>query len=168
MTGNTTSDALAVSPVEYGWLDFAVDLAENNVRNGGGPFAALLVRNGQIIGKSGNQVTKTLDPTAHAEIAAIRIACREIDDFKLNGALLVSSCEPCPMCLAAALWARIDRVLYAADRYAAAAAGFDDLAFYEFFARPRQTWAMTIAQVERAGSERPFTAWRDAADRIDY
>jgi tRNA(Arg) A34 adenosine deaminase TadA len=98
-------------------LQRAVDLATQNVAAGGGPFAALVVSaDGTVIGEGTNRVTRDLDPSAHAEVVAIRAACQTIRDFALRGATLYTSCEPCPMCMATALWARIDRVFYAADR----------------------------------------------------
>src|SRR5438874_2765446 len=108
------------------WLDRAVDLATDNVAEGGGPFGAVIIRGeSELISVGVNRVTRDLDPTAHAEVVAIREACRKLGDFKLDGCVLVTSCEPCPLCLAAALWARVDRVVFAADRYDAAKAGFD-------------------------------------------
>src|SRR5271156_16885 len=95
------------------WVAQAVDLAINNVTAGGGPFGAMLIRDGAVLATGVNAVTTTNDPTAHAEVVAIRAACRTIGDFRLTGCVLVTSCEPCPLCLAAALWARVERVLYA-------------------------------------------------------
>ena len=150
------------------WLAEAVALAVGNVEAGGGPFGALVVRDGAIVATGVNQVTATNDPTAHAEVVAIRAACRELGDFRLSGCVLVSSCEPCPLCLAAALWARADRVVYAADRHDAARGGFDDLAFYELFATPREQWSMDVAGVPVTEREAPFHAWRSKPDRVDY
>ncbi len=92
-----------------------------------------------------NRVTRDLDPTAHAEVLAIRSACAELGDFALTGCTLYASCEPCPLCVSAALWSRVDRVVYAADRHDAARGGFDDLAFYDLFTRDRSTWPMPVA-----------------------
>jgi len=153
---------------EQEWLDLAVSTAAENVAAGGGPFGALVVKAGQVIATGVNQVTRTLDPTAHAEVVAIRAACRRLDTFKLDGCLLVSSCEPCPLCLSAALWARMDRVIYAADRHDAAAAGFDDRAFYDVLAAPREQWPLTV---EHFGDDRatlPFKQWIAAPTRIEY
>jgi tRNA(Arg) A34 adenosine deaminase TadA len=150
------------------WLDEAVALATANVAAGGGPFGALVVRDGAVVATGVNQVTTTNDPTAHAEVVAIRAACRALGDFRLTGCVLVTSCEPCPLCLAAALWARVDRVLYAADRHDAARGGFDDLAFYELFATPREQWDMAVARVPVADPSAPFAAWRAKPDRVDY
>ncbi|WP_027006761.1 nucleoside deaminase [Conexibacter woesei] len=150
------------------WLAEAVALAVGNVEAGGGPFGALVVRDGAIVATGVNQVTTTNDPTAHAEVVAIRAACRELDDFRLSGCVLVSSCEPCPLCLAAALWARVDRVVYAADRHDAARGGFDDRAFYELFATPREQWPMGVDGVPVGERDAPFDAWRAKPDRVDY
>ena len=112
------------------WLAEAVDLATRNVAEGGGPFGALIVQDGVELGRGVNRVTRDNDPTAHAEVCAIRAACTAKGDFRLHGATLYTSCEPCPLCLSSALWARVDRVLFAADRHDAARGGFDDLEFY--------------------------------------
>src|SRR5205085_9729049 len=123
-----------VTPDDEGWLSQAVALATANVADGGGPFGAVVVRAGVVIGTGQNRVTRDNDPTAHAEVQAIRAACRSIGDFSLVGATVYTSCEPCPLCLAACLWARVDRVLYAANRDDATRAGFDDSLFYDLFA----------------------------------
>jgi tRNA(Arg) A34 adenosine deaminase TadA len=153
---------------EQAWMEQALDLAAANVAAGGGPFGAVVVRDGLVLGRSGNRVTDSHDPTAHAEIMAIRVACEKIQDFRLDGALLISSCEPCPMCLTAILWARVDRVLFAADRYDAATAGFDDLEFYRLLERPRSTWSVPVARMSHEKAQLPFEAWSAYADRIDY
>jgi guanine deaminase len=150
------------------WLAEAVELAVSNVAAGGGPFGALIVRDGAVLASGVNAVTTTNDPTAHAEVVAIRTACKTIGDFRLTGCVLVTSCEPCPLCLAAALWARVERVLYAADRYDAARGGFDDLAFYELFATPRAEWPMAVTSVAVAAPTAPFAAWQEKPDRVDY
>src|SRR5436305_11255840 len=108
----------------------AIELALENVRHEGGPFAALVVKDGIVIATGANQVTRCNDPTAHAEIVAIREACRVLGDFQLTGCDVYTSCEPCPMCLGALYWARPDRVVYAASRFEAAEAGFDDAFIY--------------------------------------
>ncbi|MDR7278880.1 nucleoside deaminase [Catenuloplanes atrovinosus] len=149
-------------------LDLAVAAAVENVAAGGGPFGALVVRDGEVVATGVNRVTATLDPTAHAEVVAIRAACRALGTFKLDGCVLVSSCEPCPLCLAAALWARVDRVVYAADRHDAAEAGFDDRAFYDLFAKPREEWEVPVVQAEAGDRVAPFTAWASRPDRVEY
>ncbi|MET8851059.1 nucleoside deaminase [Amycolatopsis sp. NPDC004625] len=154
--------------VEQDWLGEAVRIAARNVEQGGGPFGALIVKDGDVVATGVNRVTANLDPTAHAEVVAIRAACRALGTFKLDGCVLVSSCEPCPMCLSSALWARVDRILYTADRDDAAKAGFDDRAFYELFDRPRETWAVPVTRLSTKDGFAPFAAWLDKADRTDY
>lgn len=149
-------------------LGEAVRLATENVAAGGGPFGALVVRDGRVLGRGQNRVTRDNDPTAHAEVQAIRAACREVGDFALTGAALFSSCEPCPLCLAAALWARVGRVVYAADRDDAARAGFDDRAFYDLLARDRSTWPMPVVAHRVDGCEAPMDAWLAHAGRVAY
>lgn len=150
------------------WLAEAVRLATDNVTGGGGPFGAVVVRGDEIVSTGVNQVVPTNDPTAHAEVVAIRAACQRIGDFKLTGCVLYSSCEPCPLCLAASLWARLDRVVFTADRDDAAAAGFDDRAFYELFDQPRSTWTVPVLQVPIAEHNTPFSAWLSRTDRVEY
>lgn len=150
------------------WLTEVVQLAKDNVAAGGGPFGALVVRDGKVLSRGTNQVTTDLDPTAHAEIVAIRRACQVLGDFRLTGCVLVSSCEPCPLCLAAALWARVDRVVYAADRDDAAKAGFDDRRFYDVFTQPRRTWPIAVDNIRTGTEHTPFAAWEARPDRVDY
>lgn len=154
--------------MEQEWLRQCVDLAKQNVADGGGPFGALVVRDGIVVATGVNQVTPTLDPTAHAEVVAIRSACKALNTFKLDGCVLVSSCEPCPMCLASSLWARVDRIVYAADRHDAAKAGFDDRAFYDLFDKPRDTWHVPVLQLSDVDGFVPFAAWLERPDRVEY
>jgi guanine deaminase len=153
------------------WLDHAVDLATDNVRRrAGGPFGAVVVRDGVVLGEGVNRVTTDLDPTAHAEVVAIRAACRGVGDFALRGATVYASCEPCPLCVAASLWARADAVVFAADRHAAAAAGFDDAAFHDLFdtSPDSAAWPMRRRHHPTARAEEPFDAWRASDGRTDY
>ena len=152
------------------FLDRAVDLAIANVADGGGPFGAVVVRDGVVIGEGANRVTATLDPTAHAEVVAIRAACRSAGDFSLDGATVYASCEPCPLCLSAALWARVDAVVHAADRHAAAGAGFDDAAFHGLLdpAPDLDAWPLRRVHVPTTRSHEPFDAWERTADRTEY
>jgi len=150
------------------WLSAAIDLATRNVGEGGGPFGAVVVADGVQVGAGQNRVTRDNDPTAHAEVLAIRAACAALGDFSLVGATLYTSCEPCPLCMAAALWARVERVVYAADRHDAARGGFDDLEFYELFARDRSTWLIRVDAVAMATAPQPFDAWLATVDRVAY
>ncbi len=163
----------AVSPggfdaADARWLGRAVELATLNVPHGGGPFGALIVRDGVLVAEGQNRVTADLDPTAHAEVVAIRAACQVEQSFSLAGSILYTSCEPCPLCLSAALWARVDRVVFAADRHDAARGGFDDLEFYELFARDRGTWDIPVVSVRIPQSSTPFDAWLANEARTEY
>jgi guanine deaminase len=153
---------------DQAWLDEAVRLAAENVTIGGGPFGAVIVRGDELIATGVNRVVPTLDPTAHAEVVAIREACQRIGDFRLTGCVLFSSCEPCPLCLAASLWARVDRVVFAADRHDAADAGFNDRDFYDLFEQPKQTWPIPVLHVRTAEYDTPFSAWFSRTDRVEY
>lgn len=155
-------------PTDIDWLAQAIDLAVANVAAGGGPFGAVIVRDGNLVATGQNRVTRALDPTAHAEVEAIRAACGTIGDFSLAGMTLYTSCEPCPLCVSASLWARLDRVVYAADRHDAARGGFDDREFYELFARDRAAWPTRIEESRPARANAPFEAWLSAVDRVDY
>jgi guanine deaminase len=150
------------------WLNAAVDLATTNVADGGGPFGAVVVRDQECVASGVNRVTAQLDPTAHAEVLAIRAACRVIGDFSLAGLTLYSSCEPCPLCAAACLWARLDRVVYAADREDAAAGGFDDGEFYDLLARDRSQWPTPIQPLRVPTATAPFEAWAAHEAKVTY
>jgi len=150
------------------WLAEAVALATANVADGGGPFGAIVVRDGVVIGVGQNRVTRDNDPTAHAEVQAIRAACQAIGDFSLAGATVYSSCEPCPLCLAACLWSRAARVVFAADRDDATRAGFDDTLFYELIAADRASWPMPVEGHRIATSTEPMDAWLARPGRIEY
>jgi tRNA(Arg) A34 adenosine deaminase TadA len=151
------------------FLEEALDLAVDNVESGlGGPFAALVVAEEEIIARGTNRVTTVHDPTAHAEITAIRAACKERDDFHLEGCTLYSTCEPCPMCLGAIYWARLDGVVYAATRADAAAAGFDDEHIYQELDTPPADRDLPMTQALSGAADRPFEAWRHYEDRVEY
>ncbi|MBN1910952.1 MAG: nucleoside deaminase [Pirellulales bacterium] len=134
----------------------------------GGPFGAVVARGGEIVGRGWNQVTSSLDPTAHAEIVAIREACRRLGSFSLEGCEIYSSCEPCPMCLAAIHWARLDRIHYAATRDDAAAAGFDDSRLYDQLVLPPAARELPMVQSLRDEALPAMDAWRAKADRVEY
>ena len=151
------------------FLEEALDLAVDNVESGlGGPFAALVVAEGEIIARGTNRVTTVHDPTAHAEITAIRAACQERGDFHLENCTLYSTCEPCPMCLGAIYWARLDGVVYAATRADAAAAGFDDEHIYEEIGTAPADRDIPMTQALSGAADRPFEAWRNYDDRVEY
>ncbi|HEY1077782.1 MAG TPA: nucleoside deaminase [Fontimonas sp.] len=153
-------------------LDFlrrAVELARGNLDSGyGGPFGAVVVVNGRIVGEGSNQVLRDHDPTAHAEVVAIRAACRALAQFHLGGATLYTSCEPCPMCLAAAHWAQIARVVYAADRGDAAAAGFQDADLYRLFEGTAPPSALRRERIALDEAQAVMRTWAQLPHRIPY
>jgi tRNA(Arg) A34 adenosine deaminase TadA len=147
----------------------AIKKAEENIITGkGGPFGAVVVRDGKIIASVGNRVTSTNDPTAHAEVVAIREACKELDTFDLSGCEIYASCEPCPMCLGAIMWARIDKLYYAAERNDASRAGFDDELFYSELALPADKRMLSPTQLLREEANEVFDKWIDETDKIPY
>src|ERR1700694_1120089 len=141
-----------------------IDLAVANVRREGGPFAALVVKDGIVIATGANQVTRSSDPTAHAEIVVIREACRVLGDFQLTGCDVYTSCEPCPMCLGAIFWARPARVFFAATHADAAAAGFDDSFIYRQIAVPHSQRSIPMVHVLDEHATRPFEEWLNKPD----
>lgn len=149
-------------------LTQAIELAVRNVAAGGGPFGAIVVTPDGRVFEGVNRVTTDNDPTAHAEVTAIRAACRALGTFDLSGCVLYASCEPCPMCLASALWARVDRVYFAADRHDAARAGFDDAVFYDYFEGRGDRSLMPVERVRVAESDGPFHSWAAFEARVKY
>jgi guanine deaminase len=146
----------------------AITLALENVRSGGGPFGAVIVKDGQIIAEGANRVTSTNDPTAHAEVVAIREACRALADFQLAGCDLYTTCEPCPMCLGAIYWARPARVFYAGTAADAAAAGFDDAFIYDELKNSPAARRIPMAQILRDESLAIFSAWNKQEHKTPY
>ena len=147
----------------------AIELSVEAVRLGtGGPFGAVIARDGQLIAEGWNRVTSANDPTAHAEIVAIREACRALASFNLSGCELYTSCEPCPMCLAASYWARLDRIYYANTRDDAAAIGFDDLRFYEELTLSPEERSLPITRLESSDALEAFRAWARSEDKTPY
>jgi guanine deaminase len=147
----------------------AISLALENIRSGrGGPFAAVIVNDGRIIAEGTNRVTATNDPTAHAEVVAIREACRALGDFQLMACDLYTTCEPCPMCLGAIYWARPARVFYAGTAADAAAAGFDDAFIYDELKHPHAARRVPMTQMLRDESLAIFSAWKQQENKTPY
>jgi len=147
----------------------AIKKAEENFLSGnGGPFGAVVVRDGEIVAVAGNCVTSTNDPTAHAEVVAIREACKTLDTFDLSGCEIYASCEPCPMCLGAILWARIGKLYYAADRDDAARAGFDDELFYRELSLSNDERMLKPTQTLQKEAVIVFDKWVETTDKIPY
>ncbi len=157
------------APTDSHFLNTAINLARHHMEAGhGGPFGAVIVQGNQIISEGWNQVTSVNDPTAHAEVVAIRSAAARLGRFSLVGCTLYTNCEPCPMCLAAAYWARLDRLVYAATREDAAAIGFDDDDIYAELALPIQSRRLPMQQMLRPEAVQVFDAWREKPDKMPY
>ncbi len=150
------------------FLARAVQLARTNVSTGGGPFGAVVVKNGEVVAECANQVIAIPDPTAHAEIQAIRQAALNLKSFNLSGTTLYTSCEPCPMCLSAIYWSRISRVVYASDRQDAAEAGFRDVELYEEIAREPAGRLTPFEKLDVEDQGKEFNDWLDSHIKIDY
>lgn len=151
------------------FLQQAIDVAIDNVRTGqGGPYGAVIVKDNIPIACSGNRVTQNLDPTAHAEIMVIRLACQKLNDFQLNGCILYTSCEPCPMCLGAIYWARLDKVYFACNRYDAAAADFDDSFIYDEIAVAPSDRSIAMLHLNLPDARLPFHLWSEKTDKVPY
>ncbi|HEY8219347.1 MAG TPA: nucleoside deaminase [Methylobacter sp.] len=151
------------------FLQQAIDLAAENARSGqGGPYGAIIVKDNRLIAASGNQVTTTIDPTAHAEVMAIRLACQKLHDFQLHGCTLYSSCEPCPMCLGAIYWARLEKVYFACSRHDAAAANFDDSFIYDEISVLPHERSIAMLHLNLPNAMQPFNIWAEKSDKVLY
>lgn len=147
----------------------AIELARQGVeRNDGGPFGCVIVRDGQIVGEGNNRVTSTNDPTAHAEVVAIRDACSKLGTFQLDGCVIYTSCEPCPMCLGAIYWSRPAGIFYAGTREDAAVAGFDDDHFYSEMERSNDDRELKMVNILRSDAQAAFAEWLAKVDKTEY
>lgn len=155
--------------MNHSFMQEAIRLSLDKMREGcGGPFGAVVVKDGQIISRGWNRVTTANDPTAHAEVVAIREACAVLNSFSLQGCELYTSCEPCPMCLGAIYWSRVDRVFFAATRQDAAAAGFDDALFYEELAKAPGDRQLSTVQMLRKQALAAFDEWKRMPGKVAY
>ena len=151
------------------FMQRAIDLSREGMQsNQGGPFGAVVVKDGKIIGEGNNCVTSTNDPTAHAEIVAIRNACKEINDFQLEGCYIYTSCEPCPMCLGAIYWARPEKLFYACTKKDAASIGFDDDFIYKEIILNIEERAIKTTQIMNEEGVVVFREWEEKVDKIEY
>jgi guanine deaminase len=151
------------------FMRMAIRLSEQNVQqNLGGPFGAVVVMDGKVIAKSGNKVTTTNDPTAHAEVSAIRLACKKLNTFDLSGAIVYTSCEPCPMCLGAIYWARIETIYYGNTKADAAAINFDDKFIYDELDKPMDQRKLPIKQLLRDEAMHAFRLWNESPMKTEY
>lgn len=150
-------------------MKLAIQLAEQNVLDSlGGPFGAVIVKDGKIIAKSANKVTTTNDPTAHAEVAAIRMACKRLKTFDLSGCIVYTSCEPCPMCLGAIYWAKIDFIYYANTKQDAENIGFSDKFIYDELDKPMERRQLPVIQMMRDEAQQAFKLWDQSAMKNSY
>ncbi|WP_391563972.1 nucleoside deaminase [Mucilaginibacter pallidiroseus] len=151
------------------FMQMAIELSEYNVKQGmGGPFGAVIVKDGMVVARSANKVVPTNDPTAHAEVSAIRMACKELGTFSLEGCEIYTSCEPCPMCLGAIYWARIGKIYYANTKADAAAIGFDDHFIYDELDQPMDKRKLPFKQMMRDEAQQAFRLWEGSELKTDY
>ncbi len=150
------------------FMSMAIELSVKNVENGGGPFGAVIVKDGKVVATGVNRVTANNDPTAHAEVSAIREACRLLGDFRLTGCTIYTSCEPCPMCLAAIYWAGISSIYYANTKEDAEAIHFGDKFIYDEIALPVGMRSVPTRMIMREQALKAFKAWENKADKVEY
>ncbi len=153
---------------EKQFMQRAIELSKKSVENGGGPFGAVIVKDGKIIAEASNSVTKDNDPTAHAEVNAIRQAAAKLNTFNLEGADIYTSCEPCPMCLGAIYWARLDKIYFANTKEDAKNIGFDDSFIYEEIEKPHHLRKIPTIQILRDEAIKAFELWQEKEDKIEY
>lgn len=146
----------------------AIELSIENVKNGGGPFGAVIVKDGEIVATGVNRVTANHDPTAHAEVSAIRAACEKLGTFDLEGCEIYTSCEPCPMCLGAIYWAHLDKIYYGNNKTDAARIGFDDSFIYDELALKREDRNKAMEELLPEEAKAAFQAWENKADKVEY
>ena len=156
------------TPEDIRFMRRAVALSVENVANGGGPFGAVIVKDGEIIAEGTNRVTANNDPTAHAEVTAIRAACSKLGTFQLDGCAVYTSCEPCPMCLSAIYWAGISKIYYGNTKKDADDINFGDDFIYEEIAKPYAARRIPMMQFLREEALAAFRAWEEKPDKIEY
>lgn len=157
-----------MSKMNIDYMQRAIQLAEESVKNGGGPFGAVIVKENRIIAEGANSVTLNNDPTAHAEVSVIRKACSDLNTFDLGGCEIYSSCEPCPMCLSAIYWARIDRIYYGCDKEDAKQIGFDDSFIYEQIELKPEERSIPAKQILHEEALSAFRMWEDKENKTEY
>jgi tRNA(Arg) A34 adenosine deaminase TadA len=150
------------------FMSRAIELSIESVKSGGGPFGSVIIKNNEIISEGMNRVTKNNDPTAHGEIVAIRNACKNLNDFSLKGCELYTSCEPCPMCLSAIYWSRIDKIYYANTRDDAKKIDFDDSLIYSELTKKIKERKIPTTQLMRDEALQGFKLWKNAENKVKY
>jgi tRNA(Arg) A34 adenosine deaminase TadA len=159
---------MLTSDDDFLFMKRAIELSVENVKKGGGPFGAVITKNGEILAESCNLVTRLKDPTAHAEINVIREAAQKLENFDLSGCVLYTSCEPCPMCLGAIYWAKIDKVVFANTTDDAKKIGFNDAYIYKEISRPHQERNVKFRQILRDEALEAFKAWEQSENKVEY
>ncbi len=150
------------------FLERAVEIAEANIHKGGGPFGCVIVRDGVVIAEGANQVALDLDPTAHAEVHVIRLACKALNNFELSDCIIYASCEPCPMCLGAIYWSRAKACYFASSREDAAIAGFDDDFIYKEIPKDFAKRSVPFQQIPSTKAADLFQIWKEKLDKVEY
>ena len=163
-----TKKPIEITPVDLHFMEMAAAIAEENVKKGGGPFGAVIVRDGEIIATGANSVTLTNDPTAHAEVNAIRTACAKEISFSLKGCTVYSSCEPCPMCLSALYWAGVSRIFYGNTQEDADKINFSDKFIYDELAKNKENRTLPCIHMENKRTIKAFEMWAEKEDKIEY
>ena len=161
-------ETLSFSEEDRKYMEMAVRLSEDNIDTGGGPFGAVIVRNGEVIATGSNRVVPNSDPTAHAEVTAIRNACARLGTFKLEGCTVYSSCEPCPMCLSALYWAGVDRICYGNTKDDAKAINFDDSFIYDQLELSYEDRSIKCDHFMRDRALAAFRKWDEKSDKVEY
>jgi tRNA(Arg) A34 adenosine deaminase TadA len=159
---------MSMTDTDRKFMRQAIDLSIENVRNGGGPFGAVIVRNGEVVATGVNNVVPHCDPTAHAEVSAIRKACQKVGDFKLDGCTIYTSCEPCPMCLSAIYWSGIERIFYGNTKQDAEDINFSDKFIYDELALPMTERRVPAVNIMREEALEAFRDWEDKSDKVEY
>ena len=161
-------EIMKITEQDKHFMQMAIDISVENVKNGGGPFGAVIVRDGEVITTGANRVTASNDPTAHAEVSAIRAACRKLETFRLSDCVIYTSCEPCPMCLSAIYWSGINTIYYGNTAEDAADINFGDKFIYDEIGREMSDRKVPCINVMRNEALTAFRAWRDKSDKIEY
>lgn len=162
------SEKIKISDADVRFMEMAADIAEKNIDRGGGPFGAVIVRNGEVVATGANTVTLANDPTAHAEVNAIREACRKLGTFSLKDCVVYSSCEPCPMCLSALYWAGVKRIYFGNTKEDADAINFSDGFIYRELEKPRVDRVLPCIHVDSEKNILAFQKWAAKKDKIEY
>ncbi len=159
---------MTITDDDIRFMNMAAELAEKNIDEGGGPFGAVIVRDGEVVATGVNRVTANNDPTAHAEVTAIRNACSKEQTFNLSGCVIYTSCEPCPMCLSALYWAGVSRIYYGCTQEEAEAVNFSDKFIYQEFVKPKSERLIPCIKMDSSRTIKVFEKWAEKSDKVEY